>query len=188
MGYAKNILLLTLASSLLIGCKIELSEEEEADVSLAWACIYKVGKGMTCPAHAVAKVKDKVSNVANSALGTNSNQVASAIVSHSLNTAFNLSVGRAVAALDCMEVGGNGLCNLVRLANKDKIKLTTRSQRKAALRRVKLRKAPPLNPNKGDPKPLPEGKYFLEVGITVKNLADDSGSGSSSSSDSIDVY
>lgn len=176
----RNFILLLSIACFISACKVELAENETAELSLAWTCLYRAGQGMSCPGKAVTKVKGKVKEMTHRQLGTTDSEVANVVVNHIVNRAENIIIpGGIQTAIFCLEIGGDGICKLVEIANRDKITAPEIMTRKSVTRPkiLKARNATLAKGRAGRPKDtLIDGKYTITINRVVKNVGGSSSS------------
>lgn len=95
------------------GCEVPIESGETVQMSLMWACVYKTGQGMQCPARAVSTVTGAVGRVTNSALGIRPNTVGAMVSGAIINGGASFFAPNAISLpVVCADKVGAGLCKL----------------------------------------------------------------------------
>ncbi|MCO6432543.1 MAG: hypothetical protein J5J00_16945 [Deltaproteobacteria bacterium] len=123
------------AMIILSGCngqtyEVEFAEGETAELTLAGYCTYQAGRILGAPGRLTAKFKGHVETipcrVADQALtslaGEQAGNVTSSLVSSAIGMAINKIPGMGI--INCTEVGGDLICDLVELGHRRKIRVS----------------------------------------------------------------
>lgn len=119
----------------LVACRVELEENEEAQLTLGWTCLYRVGQTLQCPGRVVADFKDKSARFGVKSLHIREKTIASGALKLALTAAIN-NLG-PIQTVSCVELTGDGICHLVRVVNKDKIRVSGMPNARTASRAKK---------------------------------------------------
>jgi hypothetical protein len=119
----------------LVACRVELEENEEAQLTLGWTCLYRVGQALQCPGRVAATFKDKSARFVVKSLHIREKTIASGALKLALTAAIN-NLG-PIQAVKCAEMTGDGICHLVRVVNKDKLRVSGMPNARTAARAKK---------------------------------------------------